>query len=221
MITHHVLTVQGSKVRQVIAQNNRYPSKNLHTMASSQSFDQLADRLRRLSLNEGTNQETIDEIKNMKLEDLKGCVIDFGKAHVGKKYQEMISETRYLTWFADTYRASQKPSHVKFLRFIELHVDQIEQQMNLPRPKTMAKAKATAKARAQMPEQPHDPWHPASFEEEDVETLDAEPWDAITEPVFSMEPAVQYRMDQLENMMNQILMHLNQGHPASNSPAAP
>ena len=91
--------------------------------------------------------------------------------------------------------------------------------MNLPRPKTMAKAKATAKARAQMPEQPHDPWHPASFEEEDVETLDAEPWDAITEPVFSMEPAVQYRMDQLENMMNQILMHLNQGHPASNSPA--
>jgi hypothetical protein len=54
-----------------------------------------------------------------------------------------------------------------------------------------------------------------------VETLDAEPWDAITEPVFSMEPAVHSRMDQLENMMNQILMHLNQGHQASNSLAAP
>jgi hypothetical protein len=83
MFAHHVLIVQGSKVRQVIAQNNRSPTKNLHTMASSQSFDQLADRLRRLSLNEGANQETINEIKNMKLEDLKGCVIDFGKAHVG------------------------------------------------------------------------------------------------------------------------------------------
>jgi hypothetical protein len=100
-------------------------------------------------------------------------------------------------------------------------VTQIEQQMSQARPKTMAKAKATAKAKAQMPERQHDPWHHTSSEEEDVETLDAEPWNAITEPDFSMEPAVQSRMDHLENMMNQILMHLNQGHQASNSPAAP
>ena len=94
-------------------------------------------------MKETASQETINEIMNMTLDELKGCKVDFGKAHLGEQYQEMVSETRYLTWFVEKFRHCQKPSHMKFLRLIQLHVDQAEQRLSHARPKPMAKAKVT------------------------------------------------------------------------------
>ena len=66
----------------------------------------------------------------------------FGKAHIGKAFKELIPETKYLSWFAENYRHSQKPEHVKLLRFIQLHVESPESQMPVkPLPKAKAKSK--------------------------------------------------------------------------------
>ena len=177
-------------------------------MADSSQFDQLANRLRRLSLDGPANQDAIGQIMEMNLEELQECRIDFGKAHLNKQFKEMTGELKYLTWFAETYGSSQKISHVKFLRFIELHLNKIENQMNHASSKAKAKPKAKAMGtnvpRAQdRPEIPHDPWHPSSDEEE----LESVPWEPVThgEEMNQMNN----RMSEMESALQQILNHLN------------
>ena len=85
----------------------------------TRTFDQLADRLRRLSVNESASTEEASQIMPMTLEELKMCPMNFAKAHAGKLFKDMVKETRYMTWFAETYRSSQKPAHMKFLMFIQ------------------------------------------------------------------------------------------------------
>eukprot|EP00435_Cladocopium_sp_Y103_P069145 s990_g32.t1 len=179
------------------------------TMASSGQFDQLADRLRRMSLDNQASSEAVEQVMEMSLEELKECRIDFGKAHLNKKYQDMVGETRYLTWFAETYRHSQKICHMKFLRFIQLHLDQMEGQMHQARSKTKAKAKTVSRPRDH-PELPHDPWNPSSDEEIEI------PW----EPVTNSEEVTRLteRMTEMEGMLQQILGHLSA--PSTRPPMA-
>lgn len=84
-------------------------------------FGDLAERLHRLSVNEKSSeaetnaimnmsledlrqeQAEINAIMNMSLEDLCQEKVSFGKAHVGKTFQEMATETKYLTWFTETF----------------------------------------------------------------------------------------------------------------------
>ena len=66
-------------------------------------FGDLAERLRRLSVNEKSSEAETNAIMNMSLEDLRQEKVSFGKAHVGKTFQEMATETKYLTWFTDTF----------------------------------------------------------------------------------------------------------------------
>eukprot|EP00435_Cladocopium_sp_Y103_P068844 s785_g32.t1 len=179
------------------------------TMAASGQFDQLAERLRRMSLDNQASSEAVEQVMEMSLEELKECRIDFGKAHLNKKYQDMVGETRYLTWFAETYRHSQKICHMKFLRFIQLHLDQMEGQMHQARSKAKAKAKTVSRPRDH-PELPHDPWNPSSDEEIEI------PW----EPVTNSEEVTHLteRMTEMEGMLQQILGHLNA--PSTRPPMA-
>ena len=133
-------------------------------MSSAGQFDQLADRLRRLTLDSQAGSEAVEQVMAMTLPELQECRIDFGKAHLNKTFREMTGETRYMAWFAETYRHSQKICHMKFLRFIELHLDEMEEQMKQARPKSKSKAKAAPVASrvSDHPEIPHDP--PAQVE---------------------------------------------------------
>ena len=186
-------------------------------MAEIPSFDQLADRLRRLSVNESSTPEAINEIMAMSLEELQRLPVDFGKAHLGKTFKDMLKEPRYLTWFAETYRHSKKPSHVKFLRFIQLHVEKSEQQLSHAQPKSVAKSKAASKPMAR-PQIPEDPWNQTTSEEElEIEGPDGEMWAAVNPPKPDEMQNVQARIGHMENMMTQILSHLNQSQPGLNN----
>jgi len=181
----------------------------LIVMSTGGQFDQLADRLRRLQLDNQASSEAVEQVMEMSLEELRECRIEFGKAHMNKLFKEMVNEDRYLTWFAENYRHSQKICHMKFLRFIELHLDDVENQKNQTRPKSHAKAKAKPKASNHAtphardhPELPHDPWHPSSDEE-----IESMPW----EPVVHAEEInhMNERMTEMESVLQQILSHLN------------
>ena len=76
-------------------------------------FDQLADRLRRLSLSE-RDSESLPQIMSMTLAELENETIKFGKAHCGKTYASMVTEHRYMTWFAETYKESRSSSFDSF-----------------------------------------------------------------------------------------------------------
>eukprot|EP00435_Cladocopium_sp_Y103_P049524 s1072_g15.t1 len=102
---------------------------------------------------------------------------------------------------------------MKFLRFIELHLDEMENQMKQARPKSKSKAKAAPRAprASDHPEMPHehDPWNPSSDEE--ITT-----W----EPVTNTEEMghMQERLSEMEGVLQQILSHLNQ--PGTRPPMA-
>ena len=178
-------------------------------MATHDQFDQLAERLRKLSMDNTASSESIEKIMDMTLEELSQCPIDFGKAHLGKLYRDMTSDTKYLAWFAETYKHSQKIGHIRFLRFIEMHINQIEGQMAQAGPKSRAKAKGAPKQQSRPPgaDLPHDPWHPPSDEEE----LMSQTWEPVRAPTMEEEEIVMMRerMGEMENVLQQILSHLN------------
>ena len=186
-------------------------------MTSHDQFDHLADRLRKMTIENTASSEMIEQIMAMPLEDLRKYPIDFGRAHLGKLYGEMVKDTKYLAWFAETYKHSQKISHIRFLRFIELYLNEIEGQFHHTQPKSRAKAKAKATSKGQTSELkvnlPHDPWHPSS--DEDVEAMSST-WEPVrASPEIEEEMTMMRdRMGEMENMMKQVLSLLSPNVPA-------
>ena len=162
-------------------------------------FDQLADRLRRLTVTED-GEDVLQQIAMMDLKDLREETIKFGKAHVGKSFASMATETKYMAWFAENYKASRKPEHVKFLRFIQLHVEDLEKTHQEGRASTRPKAKASPKPRASS--------RPIDLESENSEPED---WDQVQEEHAQELLQMQRRMTDMENVMHQVLAHLKGG----------
>ena len=166
---------------------------------SEKQFDNLADRLRRLSVSQKDSTEDLTMIMNMTLEELMEERMAFGKAHIGKAFKELIPETKYLSWFAENYRHSQKPEHVKLLRFIQLHVESLESQKPARLP-----LKAKAKACASPSSQPID-----------LELEEDEMWDHVSEGQAREMLQMQDRMNKVEMMLHEVLGHLTRANPAA------
>lgn len=171
-------------------------------------FADLANRLKQ-TLKEENQKESKEAIFKMTYHELSQCVITFGDVHVGKKYKEMPQDVRYVTWFAGRYKDSQKPEHVKFLRFLELHVKHLEENKS-PTNKDSIKEKPVPKAK-----------NAPSTETVPIESDDeSEKWSHCGNPP-PMTPdqtefmALQNRLAQMETVMQQVLMHLSQsqGNP--------
>ena len=160
------------------------------------NFDQLANRLRRLTITED-GEDLIQQVMTMDLTELREETIKFGKAHVGKTFASMAKETKYMAWFAENYKASRKPEHVKFLRFIQLHVDDLEKTNQEIRATTMPKTKAAPKPRASS--------RPIDLE---TESSGPEEWDQIQEANAQEIVQMQRCMSDMEDVMQQVLAHL-------------
>lgn len=169
----------------------------MSSSATEMQFDDLADRLRRLSVSEKHSEAEINMVMNMTLEELQQEKITFGKAHVGKTFAEMALETRYLTWFTETFRHSRRIEHVKLLRFVQLHLEQIETAQRAPYPTTVR-----PKAKAKMP--PTAPSQPIDLELEE----EGDSWDPIHEEGEMVNLRLQDRMNQMEVVMQEVLGHL-------------
>ena len=173
-------------------------------------FDQLAERLRRVSLDSEDDETALEQIKAMSYEELSGKCVDFGKAHLGKSYLDMTKNPRYMSWFAETYAQSRKIHHVRFLRFIQLHVEKLEAEKNVQAPVT-TRSKAMAKPRACPEEALRTFW---DLDEEDEMGMTEASWAAI--PDVGPSPVIgemQHRMGEMENAIQQILSMLSRSQP--------
>ena len=90
--------------------------------------------------------------------------------------------------------------HVKFLRFIQLHVEDLEKTHQEGRASTRPKAKASPKPRASS--------RPIDLESENSEPED---WDQVQEEHAQELLQMQRRMTDMENVMHQVLAHLKGG----------
>jgi len=184
-------------------------------MSASKSSEtsQLADRFRRVTntAKEKGQEQAIEEINRMTYTELSKETIAFGQAKVGQPFTEVIEDRRYVTWFVENYKTSQKPSHVKFIRFVQLYVE--EQEMK-PKPKVKSTPRPKKGAYpSQVPnmaeEQPIDP-----NSETDTESQDDSMWEQISQPprraaINAEMNDMQNRLLQMEELMQKVLHHLS------------
>ena len=178
----------------------------LHTMAQNTpecQFENLADRLKRMSLKETEDGEAIPAIMAMNLKELQEEKIDFGKAHMGKKFSEMTSEVKYIMWLSENYKHNRKPSHVKFLRFIQLWVDQQDI-------KNVSGGKMIPKAKAKSP--PREVTVPI-----DLESDDEELWDQVPTGCHAEMMEMRDQMGQMEIILQEVLAHLKRTGQSPNA----
>lgn len=159
----------------------------------------LANRLRRVTT-DLEETETMEQVLLMSYAELGKAPIKFGTAKKGMPFREVVKDVRYTTWFSETYPNSQKLEHRKFLHYVKLHVEELEKA---PHTRPKSAAKSTAKPKAQPTETP-----PLSESSEDEEL-----WDKLSVPNPEV-GELQQRMSRMENVMEQILAHLNGAKPS-------
>ena len=63
------------------------------------------------SQQKSSNQDELNQIKNMSLEKLAAEKISFGKAKMGWSFQKAFQDAQWTDWFVQTYEKSAKPAH--------------------------------------------------------------------------------------------------------------
>lgn len=182
-------------------------------MAETPDFSKLADRLKKVSKQSTSgpcSSTTRQNIMKMTMSELQNQTATFGQTHVGKTYQEMLSVPSYLSWFSARYHASQKTDHLMFLRFIQLHAEELEAQENPE--KGHVKSDKVANTRPKPKAAPPASQPPIDAEIEDSEDEWAAPSSVGVSQVELM--GTHNRMSEMEAVMQQILHHLNANRPA-------
>ena len=141
----------------------------------------------------------VESLEHLTLDVLKQEKISFGKTHMGSSYEEVWETSPgWIRWFLQHYEQSASIEHQKVIRFIKLKIESMEQcpgSQQLPqRPLPKAAPKILAAKSKAMPGR-------ASTMEAGV------PW-TEDQPVNQKVEVLQDRMANVENVLNQILIHL-------------
>ena len=145
------------------------------------------------------------------LADLETRLIDFGKLHKGKSYRQVIQEfPDWVSWFLSHYQDSPKSEHRHIAHFTELWMDHLERdEWDLmmdpsepspegPKPHPAPKAKTMAKSSISPPRKGY-PIKPAT-------PANPPPPEDLSQDVS----ALQTRMLRVEEVLSQILSHVQQ-----------
>lgn len=161
-------------------------------------------------------EKEYEKIQQMTLEELSKECISFGTTYVGKPFPSLMGETRYVTWFVNMYQHSHRPSHAKFIRYIQLYVEDLENNPLQAKAKSCPKAKGKSQPKGYYAEQSVAPQGAptlSSEEEEEFDPMDPLPagsWEQV-EPVPNLEmQELRERMHKMEDVMQQVLHHLSQ-----------
>lgn len=190
----------------------------------------LANRLKKI---QEIKKPDLPSIDHHTLEQLSVMTIDFGNTHKGRTYQHMWDmEQEWIVWFLQHYGKSSKLSHRLFCRFAEMQINMAEngnqrvpvypttndrQSENISQAAPKPKAKMSAQAKSsRMPTytQAFDP-HAFEMEPEQDELEMLQEWeleqhlDGQTVAVIQADVlSLQDRMGNMENLLQQVLDHL-------------
>lgn len=86
------------------------------------------------------SQAELLQIKAMSLEQLSAEKISFGKAKLGQEFPKVFSDHAWTDWFVQTYEKSTKPSHQKYIQYVEKRLNaEIKQEVKGASSKTSLK----------------------------------------------------------------------------------
>lgn len=170
------------------------------------------------ALNKSQTEEVSKEvIQTMTLQELEQEVIEFGKAHKDKPFRLVFENFQpWVDWFVSHYEASPKPSHQKFIRYVELRLEsemdpnlRAQQQVkakSVPKKVTTTAAKSTAKGSVDNKVGPESDW------EDEFEMMSSHAgmidMQEELEHVRFENRQMSSRMAQLEMHMHEMVQHL-------------
>ena len=111
----------------------------------SRSAMSLSQRLRNLQIPAMAATESLDHLT---LEVLSSEVVSFGQKYSGSTYADTWQDQEWVHFMINRYQNSQKEAHRRYLKFVELKIESLEQtQMIIPR-EPSAKSRPVSKAKA-------------------------------------------------------------------------
>jgi hypothetical protein len=171
----------------------------------------LSSRLRALQIPATT---TVESLEHLRLEDLAGETISFGQKHQGRSYLEAWEDQEWVQFMINRYQGSTKESHRRFLRFVELKIEQLEQAQHVVpprqhlsgqnRPKAQAKPMAKSLATPISLQDGIDDWDEESEMFIPVTTTYVQ--GQTSEEVH----ALQTRMLNMENALTRVIQHIEE-----------
>ena len=173
-------------------------------------------------------KETVqtDDLDHMTREQLAKEVIDFGGKHKGKSYHDVwVEDQEWVMFMVSRYPESLKPSHRKFLRYVDLQLSEHEKhQLPVPvmkkavtpvainNPKNALKAKA--KASSAYSTQVHDALVPTVDSEEEWlsgEMCESQPPIMTSDPMVNENVmALQDRMQNMEQALGRVIQFIEE-----------
>lgn len=197
--------------------------------------DSLLQRLQRLHV--PAEEPVLEDLSKYSLHQLQSMTVDFGQTHKGKSYLTMWQQhQKWVQWLLQHYGDSKKASHRRIVHYFHMEIERCELERSIPltdaqpstknqmpvQPQTKSKAKAkmmprVVEPRADSPDQQLvlDPeteefsWEPVHQLMEEEETylgnLGAEVG------------TLQSRMDHIENMLSQVVNHIQKTHPLTDA----
>ena len=158
----------------------------------------------------------VEPLGQLSLTELKATPRSFGKAHMGKTFQEIWdSDPQWIKWFLSHYAASTKTEHRKMILFIQLMIEESEKETPQPSAKALPKAlaarpKSHAAPAMQLPV-------PTESEVESFEMMSEAPWLEASETREDIH-ALQTRLLSLEDAMQRMIALMSRGPMTSHAP---
>ena len=179
----------------------------------------LSQRLRNLQIPAAAR--ATESLDHLTLEDLSSEVVSFGQKHSGSTYADTWQDQEWVHFMINRYQNSQKEAHRRYLKFVELKIESLEQtQMIIPR-EPSAKSRPVSKAKA-MAKNIATPSVISSLDGETDWDIDPETYGPVitashVTPLAEDVQAMQQRMLNLENALTKVIHHLeNQNFPENN-----
>lgn len=244
------MSIQPPITRNLTANREPFrPSQRVILLPHPKLSAAMSDLIHRLKQIQKPVPVELPDISHYKLEDLMDMKITFGSTHVGKSFEHMWNhEQSWITWFTPRYVKSSKLEHRLVTRFVEMKVALHESQgttmpvlpslkdtmtlmpktseNDLPGGYPKAKAKtsmAKASTNTVPPGRPSMTEHAEEFEFlMDEWSLQRDDWPDQAEPSVNQADvqALQSRMLNLENALQQVITHLQGLTPSSKTEEA-
>ena len=157
-----------------------------------------------------------ESVDHLTLDQLKATSMSVGKAHVGKSFETIWTDHPcWIKWFFNRCKSSTKYEHKRMIRFIQLRIEEEENQsppasaalQASAKPKSMPKS-YVAKANCQPAPNAH--WQLAEGSETEELVIEP-PW--ISAEMTEVQEEVQvihHRLQGLENAMQQVIALISQ-----------
>ena len=153
-------------------------------------------------------------LSHLTLEDLSAEIVTFGQKYLGCHFRDTWEDQEWVQFMVSRYSKSTKESHRRYLRYVELKVEALEQSQETVPPKSnpqgVLRSQAKAKAMTRHFGTPINTSLPDGEADWDIEPETYASLTMTGPNIYTQEDmrAIQDRMLHMENALSRVIRHI-------------